>query len=231
MNDSPSTTLALSWSGGKDSALALWVLREEHDCQPRVLITTVTDTYGRISMHGVRRELLLEQARLVGVELLEVPIPAGCTNALYEQRMEQAFASEALRDIECVASGDLFLEDVRAYREERLSAIGVEALFPLWQRDTTMLARLFIEAGFQAVLVCVDPTKLDPSFAGRAFDAELLEDLPPGVDPCGENGEFHTFVHAGPTFSRPLACKTGEVLERGGFVFCDLLMTQTVSFA
>jgi len=223
MPGTESANLALSWSGGKDSALALWVLREEHDLWPRVLITTVTETYGRVSMHAVRRDLLAEQARLVGVQLLEVPIPAGCTNALYEERMEQAFASELLRDVECVAAGDLFLEDVRAYRESRLGAAGRRALFPLWQRDTADLARRFIEAGFEAVLVCVDPTKLDPSFVGRRFDAELLDDLPPEVDPCGENGEFHTFVHAGPIFSRPLPCRIGEVVEREGFVFCDVL--------
>lgn len=221
--DTEPAKLALSWSGGKDSALALWVLREEHDLWPRVLITTVTDTYGRISMHAVRRELLAEQARLVGVELLEVPIPAGCTNALYEERMAQALASDALSEVDCVAAGDLFLEDVRAYRESQLDAAGRRALFPLWQRDTAALARQFVQAGFQAVLVCVDPRKLDPSFAGRPFDAELLADLPPGVDPCGENGEFHTFVFDGPIFSRPLACRTGEVVRRGGFVFCDVL--------
>jgi uncharacterized protein (TIGR00290 family) len=225
MSDHSSAKLALSWSGGKDSALALWVLREEQDLWPRTLITTVTDTYGRVSMHGVRRELLAKQARLVGVELFEVEIPAGCPNSLYEQRMAEAFASDGLRDTECVASGDLFLEDVRAYRETRLSAAGREALFPLWRRDTSMLARLFIEAGFEAILVCVDPTKLDPSFAGRRFDADLLDDLPPSVDPCGENGEFHTFVYAGPIFSQRLACKTGEIVKRDGFVFCDLLMT------
>jgi uncharacterized protein (TIGR00290 family) len=223
MNDPSSATLALSWSGGKDSALALWILREERDLWPRTLITTVTGTYGRVSMHGVRRELLVEQARLVGVELVEVVIPAGCTDSLYEQRMAEAFVSGSLRDIECVASGDLFLEDVRTYRETRLSAAGRQALFPLWRRDTTTLARLFIETGFEAILVCVDPVKLDPSFAGRRFDADLLDDLPPSVDPCGENGEFHTFVYGGPIFSRRLECRTGEVLARDGFVFCDLL--------
>lgn len=219
----PAAELALSWSGGKDSSLALWVLREEHGVSPCALITTVTETYQRISMHGVRRELLHRQALTVGVELVEVMIPAECTNAMYEQRMADAFASDALRGIRCVAAGDLFLEDVREYREQRLGAAGIRALFPLWKRNTTDLARQFISAGFQATVVCVDPSKLDPSFAGRSFDESLLADLPSAIDPCGENGEFHTFVHDGPIFSRPVACRRGEVVEREGFFFCDLL--------
>ena len=220
----PSTTkLALSWSGGKDSALALWALRTERKVGPDVLITTVTETYGRVSMHGVRRDLLLKQAQLVGVPVLEVPIPAGCSDALYERRVAAAFASGALTDVDVVASGDLFLEHFRAYRETRLGALGRRALFPLWGRDTAELARRFISAGFEAVIVSVDPRKLDPSFAGRSFDADFLKDLPAGIDPCGENGEFHTFVHAGPIFSRSLDCGVGEVVERGGFVFCDVV--------
>lgn len=215
--------LALSWSGGKDSALALWALRRERGVAPRALITTVTDAYGRVSMHGVRRELLVRQAEAVGVALVEVAIPPDCGNELYEQRMAQAFASAELRGVETVAFGDLFLADIRAYRESRLAAAGKRALFPLWQRDTTALAREFVAAGFEAVLVCVDPAKLAPAFAGRRYDEELLDDLPPGVDPCGENGEFHTFVHAGPVLSRPVACDVGEVVERDGFVFCDVL--------
>lgn len=218
-----STKLALSWSGGKDSALALWALRTERKVRPAVLITTVTETYGRVSMHGVRRDLLLKQTQLAGVPVLEVPIPPGCSDALYEHRMAEAFASDALTDVEMVASGDLFLEDVRAYRETRLGAVGRQALFPLWGRDTAELARRFISAGFEAVIVCVDPRKLDPSFAGRSFDADFLKDLPTGIDPCGENGEFHTFVHAGPIFSRSLDCGVGEVVKRDGFVFCDVL--------
>lgn len=216
-------TLALSWSGGKDSALALRALRTEHRAEPRALITTITDVYERISMHGVRRELLVAQAQAAGIPLVEVRIPPGCVNELYQQRMAQALAEPPLSEVREVAFGDLFLEDVRAYREERLRAVGRRGLFPLWQRDTAALAREFIAAGFRAVLVCVDPRKLDGSFAGRAFDEQLLEDLPAGVDPCGEKGEFHTFVHTGPIFDAPIACKTGEVVERGGFVFCDVL--------
>jgi uncharacterized protein (TIGR00290 family) len=212
---------ALSWSGGKDSALTLWTLRRQA-VEPAALITTVTDAYDRISMHGVRRELLSRQAEAAGVPLVEVRIPPACVNAVYEARMAQAFASPPLADVEAVAFGDLFLEDVRAYRETRLAAAGKRGLFPLWGRDTGALARELIAAGFQAIVVCVDPRALDASFAGRAYDEQLLAELPAGVDPCGENGEFHTFVHAGPIFTEPIACETGEVVERGGFVFCDL---------
>jgi uncharacterized protein (TIGR00290 family) len=217
-------SLALSWSGGKDSALALWTLQTELDTWPEALITTVTEGYERISMHGVRRELLQMQASAVGVPLAEVRIPPACINEVYEARMAQAFEAPPLSEIATVAFGDLFLEDVRAYRQERLGSVGRRGLFPLWQRDTTALARQFIVDGFQAILVCVDPRKLDPAFAGRAFDGGLLDDLPADVDPCGENGEFHTFVHAGPIFTEPIACETGEVVERDGFVFCDVTL-------
>ncbi len=197
---------ALSWSGGKDSALTLWTLRGE-GIEPEALITTVTDDYDRISMHGVRRELLARQADAAGIPLVEVRIPPACVNEVYEERMAQAFASPPLSDVQAVAFGDLFLEDVRAYREERLAANGKRGLFPLWGRDTGVLAREFIAAGFQATIVCVDPRALDASFAGRAYDEQLLADLPASVDPCGENGEFHTFVHAGPIFAEPIACE------------------------
>jgi uncharacterized protein (TIGR00290 family) len=215
--------LALSWSGGKDSALALRELREGSGPAPRALITTITADYGRISMHGVRRELLLRPARAVGLPLVEVEIPADCSNDVYEQRMAQSLAEAPLAEVGTIAFGDLFLADIRAYREERLSRVSKQAVFPLWGRDTTALAREFIGAGFEAVLVCVDPRRLDPSFAGRRLDLELLADLPPDVDPCGENGEFHTFVHAGPVFSAPIACQVGETVHRDGFVFCDVL--------
>jgi uncharacterized protein (TIGR00290 family) len=216
-------TSALSWSGGKDSSLALRALRAGSGTAPSALITTVTADYRRISMHGVRRDLLSRQAQAAGLALVEVEIPAQCTNEVYEQRMGQVLAHPPLRDAEAIAFGDLFLADVRAYREERLAQIGKRAVFPLWGRDTAELATEFIAAGFEAVLVCVDPTKLDGAFAGRHFDAHLLADLPPGVDPCGENGEFHTFVHAGPIFSDPIACEIGETVERGGFVFSNVL--------
>jgi uncharacterized protein (TIGR00290 family) len=215
--------LALSWSGGKDSALALRDLRQRSGPAPSALITTVTADYGRISMHGVRRELLSRQARAVGLPLVEVEIPADCSNDVYEQRMGQALAEAPLAGAERIAFGDLFLADIREYREQRLSRVGKKAVFPLWGRDTKALAREFIAAGFEAVLVCVDPRRLDSSFAGRRFDTDLLADLPPEVDPCGENGEFHTFVDAGPIFSAPIACHVGETVQRNGFVFCDVL--------
>lgn len=213
--------VALSWSGGKDSSLALWTLRAE-GIRPRALITTITEGYERISMHGVRRELLAAQAQTLDVPLVEVSIPPGCVNEVYEKRMAEAFSSAPLSEVRAVAFGDLFLEDVRAYREERLRAAGRHGLFPLWHKDTASLARQFVETGFRAILVCVDPRCLPASFAGRRYDEELLAELPAGVDPCGENGEFHTFVHAGPIFREPIACETGEVVEREGFVFCDV---------
>jgi uncharacterized protein (TIGR00290 family) len=216
------TVSALSWSGGKDSALTLWALRRE-GVEPAALITTVTDAYDRISMHGVRCELLARQAAATGIPLVEVRIPPACVNEVYETRMAEAFASPPLSAVEAVAFGDLFLEDVRAYREERLAANDMRGLFPLWGRDTGVLAREFIAAGFQAFIACLDPRALDASFAGRVYNEQLLADLPASVDPCGENGEFHTFVHAGPIFTEPIACDPGEVVEREGFVFCDLV--------
>jgi uncharacterized protein (TIGR00290 family) len=215
--------VALSWSGGKDSALALRALREELDTEPVALLTTVTEDYDRVTMHGVRRELARAQAAAAGLPLVEVGIPAAATNAVYERRVARALDTGLLTNVGTIAFADLFLEDVRAYRVERLAAAGREAIFPLWGRDTRALAVEFIEAGFEAVVVCVDPAQLDASFAGRAFDAALLNDLPANVDACGENGEFHTFVVDGPGFSRPLDVEIGEVVERDGFVFCDVL--------
>jgi uncharacterized protein (TIGR00290 family) len=218
------TSVALSWSGGKDSALTLWTLRRQ-TMEPEALITTVTESYERISMHGVRRELLARQADALGIPLVEVVIPPACVNEVYEARMARAFATPPLSSVDAVAFGDLFLEDVRAYREARLAAGGKRGLFPLWGRDTGELAREFIAAGFEAIIVCLDPRALDPSFAGRPYDERLLAKLPASVDPCGENGEFHTFVKAGPVFAEPIACETGDVVERDGFVFCDLTPT------
>jgi uncharacterized protein (TIGR00290 family) len=198
-------------------------LRERSGSVPRALITTITADHRRISIHGVRRELLDAQARAAGLPLVTVEIPAGASNDVYEQRMEQALSEAPLTETQTIAFGDLFLADIRAYREERLGRVGRQAVFPLWGRDTNALAREFVAAGFEALLVCVDPSRLDPSFAGRRFDAELLADLPADVDPCGENGEFHTFVYAGPVFSAPIACQVGATIERDGFVFCDVL--------
>jgi uncharacterized protein (TIGR00290 family) len=215
---------ALSWSGGKDSALALWTLRRAQ-LEPQALITTVTEGFERVSMHGVRRELLARQADGLAIPLVEVVIPPACVNEVYETRMAEALAAEPLSGVEGVAFGDLFLEDVRAYREERLEAADKRGLFPLWGRDTSALAREFLDAGFEATLVCVDPRVLDAAFAGRRYNEQLLAELPLGVDPCGENGEFHTFVSAGPIFARPIDCERGEIVERDGFVFCDLTPT------
>jgi uncharacterized protein (TIGR00290 family) len=221
----PPATFALSWSGGKDSALALWTLRGEQ-LEPEALITTVTERYERISMHGVRRQLLALQAEALDLPLVEVVIPPGCVNDVYEARMVEAFAAAPLAGVDAVAFGDLFLEDVRTYREERLAAAGKRGLFPLWGRDTTTLAREFLDARFEARIVCVDPRALNSSFAGRRYDHQLLAELPPSVDPCGENGEFHTFVSAGPIFAEPIECEAGEIVERDGFVFCDLTPTR-----
>ena len=214
--------VALAWSGGKDSALALTALRRA-GTNVAALLTTFTDDYDRVSMHGVRRALVRDQAAAVGVPLVEVGIPAACVNEVYAARMEAAFRSPPLVELGAVASGDLFLEDVRAYREQRLASAGKEALFPLWGLDTSALARSFVEDGFEAYVVCVDTRWLDASFAGRAYDAALLDDLPPGIDPCGENGEFHTFVHAGPCLDRRVPCRVGERVLREGFAFADLL--------
>ncbi len=214
--------VALSWSGGKDSALALWVLREQ-GIDPVALLTTFTEDFDRVSMHAVRRSLLREQAAAVGVPLVEVDIPNACVNEVYEARMAAALSSPPLDSVRTMAFADLFLEDIRAYREQKLALGGWRAAFPLWGRDTRELAYEFIRAGFEAVLVCVDPAQLDPSFVGRSFDESLLADLPDSVDPCGENGEFHTFVHAGPIFSEPVPIELGETVMRDGFAFADVL--------
>ena len=214
--------ILLSWSGGKDSSLALHTLRQMPDVEVAGLLTTVTEDYDRISMHGVRRSLLEQQAAAAGLPLHIVSIPRECPNEIYEERMTAVLTGIRDAGIRRVAFGDLFLEDIRAYRESRLAPFGMEAMFPLWGRDTAALAREFLRLGFAAFLVCVDTENLDAAFAGRAFDEDLLRDLPPGVDPCGENGEFHTFVHAGPVFRAPIPCRRGAVEDRGRFWFCDL---------
>lgn len=223
--------MSLAWSGGKDSSLALWSLREQEGRLPGSLLTTVTADYERISMHGVRRDLLRRQAESIGVPLVEVEIPTPCPNEVYEARMAAALASEQMAGVKEVAFGDLFLGDIREYRESRLAPAGLRAHFPVWGLDTAELAHRFVQLGFRAVLVCVDPRALDGSFAGREFDEHLLGDLPAGVDPCGENGEFHTFVYDGPIFDATVSCERGEVMERDGFVFCDLLAADPVAEA
>jgi uncharacterized protein (TIGR00290 family) len=211
------------WSGGKDSAMALHALRAARECRVAALLTTVTEEYDRISMHGVRRALLERQAESLGLPLNVVLIPPQCINATYEERMKEALAKHFARGVRRVAFGDIFLEDLRAYRENNLAKIGMQALFPIWKRDTRELAREFVRQGFRAITVCVDPRVLDASFAGRELDAAFFAELPPGVDACGENGEFHTFVFDGPVFKTPIAFHIGEKVVRDGFCFCDLL--------
>jgi uncharacterized protein (TIGR00290 family) len=213
----------LSWSGGKDGALALHALRRSAHFEPAGLLTTIVEEEERVSVHGVRRELLRLQAAAVGLPLHEVAVPAGASNAEYEERLAAALRPVRERRIRRVAFGDLFLEDVRAYRERQLAALGMEALFPVWTRDTAGLARQFLLLGFAAVLVCVDGELLDPDCAGQSYDAALLAELPLDVDPCGENGEFHTFVHAGPVLRAPVRFTPGALKARGRFVYRDLL--------
>jgi len=216
------------WSGGKDSAMALHALLRQKDVCVSGLLTTVTEGFERISMHGVRRELLHRQAESIGLPLQEVRIPPQCVNPIYEARMEKAMRAAYEQGIRCVAFGDIFLEDLRAYREKNLAKIGMEAIFPIWKRDTRELARSFVELGFRARTVCVDPRVLDRSFAGRELDESFFRDLPAVADPCGENGEFHTFVYDGRIFQKPVKCRMGEVVERDSFVFCDLLAEEEV---
>jgi uncharacterized protein (TIGR00290 family) len=216
--------IALCWSSGKDSAYALHVLRREGRYEVVSLLTTMTEGYDRVSMHGVRRELVLAQAAAAGLPLRIVWIPQQADNAIYEARMAEALAEFKSAGVGSIAFGDLFLEDLKKYREDKLAAAGMTAVFPIWKRDTRELARQMVAEGFRAVLTCVDTQKLDARFAGREYDLDLLADLPAGVDPCGENGEFHSFCCAGPIFSHPLDIRRGEVVLRDGrFNFCDVL--------
>lgn len=224
MSNSPEPIL-FCWSGGKDSAMALHELLRQGDVQIVALLTTVTETFNRISMHGVRRELLAQQAQSLNLPLHEVLIPPQCVNPVYESRMEQALRHFKEQGVQKVAFGDIFLEDLRLYREKNLARIGMTALFPLWKRDTRELIREFQASKFRAIAVCIDPKAIDPSFAGRELDTSFFRDLPPHADPCGENGEFHTFVFDGPIFQSPIHVRAGEVVNRDGFVFCDLLST------
>jgi uncharacterized protein (TIGR00290 family) len=211
------------WSGGKDSAMALFTLLQQPEFRVAALLTTVTEGYDRISMHGVRRELLERQAQSIGLPLHEVRIPPQCVNPIYEARMEESLRIYYNRGVRKVAFGDIFLEDLRTYREKNLARIGMTALFPLWKRDTRDLIRLFHSKRFRGIAACVDSKVLDPTFAGRELDESFFRDLPASVDPCGENGEFHTFVFDGPVFHSPIPVRTGDVVNRDGFVFCDLL--------
>jgi uncharacterized protein (TIGR00290 family) len=213
----------VSWSSGKDSAFALYEARRFDLARVAGVLTTVNEAYGRVAMHGVREELLDLQIAALGVPALKVMLPDPCSNEVYEARMAQACAQIRAQGVTHIVFGDLFLEDVRAYREKQLAAVGMTGLFPLWRRDTRALARQMVASGLVAHLVCVDPRRLGREFAGRRFDARLLDELPSDVDPCGENGEFHTVVTAGPMFATPIAAEVGAVVERGGFVFADVI--------
>jgi uncharacterized protein (TIGR00290 family) len=213
----------LAWSSGKDSAWSLQVLRAQAEVEVVGLLTTINEAFDRVAMHAVRTELLRAQAEAVDLPLSPVAIPWPCSNAEYEAAMAAAMARAIEGGISVVAFGDLFLEDIRRYRQERLQGTGVRPLFPIWGTPTGALAKQMVEAGLRARLTCVDPKQLDARFAGRDFDAALLAALPPSVDPCGENGEFHTFAYDGPMFRHPVAIRGGEVVTRDGFVFADLL--------
>jgi uncharacterized protein (TIGR00290 family) len=215
--------LVFSWSAGKDSAFGLWTLLRDPAYEVRALLTTITEGHDRVSMSGVREELLDRQADALAMPVIKVRIPPVCPNEVYERRMASTLATEAFLGIDHIAFADLFLEDVRAHREERLGLVGKHGVFPLWDRDTSALAREMVASGFRAVVVCVDPRTLDRSFVGRDFNSEFLDDLPDGADPCGENGEFHTFVWDAPMYREPIPCRTGEVVTRDGFVFSDVV--------
>lgn len=218
----PLPRVLLSWSSGKDAAWALHLLRQRGEVEVVGLLTTLNATHQRVAMHAVRDALLEDQARAAGLPLWKIPLPWPCPNDAYEALMSAVMDRARAEDIRAVAYGDLFLEDVRAYRLARHADTGLEALFPLWGLATGTLARTMIAAGLRATLTCVDPRQLAASFAGRDFDPALLEELPAAVDPCGERGEFHTFAWDGPMFTAPIRIRKGEVVERDGFVFADL---------
>jgi uncharacterized protein (TIGR00290 family) len=213
----------VSWSSGKDSAFALHEARRLGLAQIAGVLTTINEVHDRVAMHGVRNALLDRQIAALGLPVIKVPIPSPCPNEIYEARMAQACERIKAQGIRHIVFGDLFLEDIRAYRLEKLSVVGMEPIFPLWKRETAALAREMIASGLSARIACLDPRKLDRSFAGRCFDANLLRDLPESVDPCGENGEFHTVVTAGPMFANEIPIRTGQTIERDGFVFTDVI--------
>lgn len=217
-------SVVLSWSGGKDSAMAAYQLLASQKFDIVALLTTVTEGFDRISMHGVRRALLERQAIALGIPLHIVMIPKACSNAVYESRMSVAFNHFKDRGIIKVVFGDLFLEEIKQYRDERLAREGMSGLYPIWRRDTDELVRTFIGLGFKAKLSCVDTHAIDAAFAGREIDEQLLRDLPPSADPCGERGEYHSFVYAGPIFRHAIACRLGETtLRESRFNYCDIL--------
>jgi uncharacterized protein (TIGR00290 family) len=227
-NDINKERVVLSWSGGKDSAMAAYHLIASQKYEIAALLTTVTEEFDRISMHGVRRELLERQAESLAIPLHTVMIPKDCSNEIYESRMNAAFSHFKASGLAKIAFGDLFLADIRQYRDERLAVAGMTGLYPIWLRDTDELVRTFIGLGFKAKLACVDTHAIDASFAGRELDARLLEDLPRSADPCGEHGEYHSFVYAGPIFKKTIDCRTGETTMRASrFNYCDIVPAET----
>lgn len=221
--------ILLSWSSGKDSAWTLHVLRERQNVEVVGLLTTINTHFQRVAMHGTRRELLKAQADAARLPLWEIPIPWPCSNEIYEEAMAKACASAVEKGISGIAFGDLFLEDVRRYREDRLRGTGLEPLFPLWGKNTQALIREMLHAGLRARIVCVDPSKLPADFVGQDLNDDLLRRMPAAADPCGENGEFHTFAYAGPMFCEPISIVGGESLTSGGFVYADVLPCSTTA--
>lgn len=222
----------LSWSSGKDSAWALHVLRQRAEVDIVGLLTTFNEVFDRVAMHGVRRDIVAAQAAAAGLPLWPVPLPSPCSNDVYEERMRAVIHRARAEGITAIAFGDLFLSDIRAYRERQLADTGLTPLFPLWTTPvaTRSLAQEMLAGGLKAVLTCVDSRQLLPEpFVGRAFDHQFLQELPEGVDPCGEKGEFHTVCYAGPMFTHPLTLTRGEVVERDGFWFCDFRLTDTAT--
>jgi uncharacterized protein (TIGR00290 family) len=215
--------LWLSWSSGKDSAWALHALRRQSEYEIVGLLTTINEAASRVAMHAVRETLLERQADAAGLPLIKVRIPHPCPNEAYEAAMAEAMARAKREKVAAVAFGDLFLEDVRRYREEKLAPTGIKPVFPIWGLETKALAREMVASGLRAHITCVDPKQLDAKFAGRTFDDAFLDDLPAGVDPCGEKGEFHSFAWAGPMFATPIPVTPGAIVERDGFVFADLM--------
>lgn len=224
----------ISWSSGKDSAFALYELLQQNNYQVAGLLTTVNETFGRVAMHSTREALLVRQAEELAIPLIKINIPYPCSNVLYEQQMGHAIAQANAQGVTHIMFGDLFLEDIRQYREDMLRPTGIIPVFPLWQRSTKALALEMIDLGFKAIITSVDPKQLSPSFAGRLFDKRFLDDLPASVDPCGERGEFHTFVYDAPLFRNPIDVTVGDIVERDGFVFADVMpvlqtMTQGIA--
>jgi uncharacterized protein (TIGR00290 family) len=222
--------IIFTWSGGKDSAMALYELQRTHSYEVSALLTTITEDYERISMHGVRRILLEQQADSLGLSLEKLYISKNASNEEYESKMQEALIKYRVTGVSSVVFGDIFIEDLRKYREDNLSKINMKGIFPIWKRDTTELARTFIYLGFKAVVICVDSNVLDKKFVGRAFDERFLSELPTTVDPCGENGEFHSFVYDGPIFRKRIAFTMGDIVLRDNrFYYCDLISVRKLS--